>query len=1087
MSGTEPFQLSNGRYVVELKESGAGLSSCRSLALNRWSGEAGEARGGFFIYLRDEHNLWSAGLQPSMSKPDQYQVSRSPDRFVIERRDAGIATTLTVSVSNGEDAEIRRLRLENTSGRARRIEVTSLIEVALAPRMADLVHPAFMKLFVQTQLAGNGAALIARRRPRDANESWPALMHSLTGAPVQGWETDRLAFIGRGRGLNNPAMVMRGTVGNVLDPVFSLRTTLELAPGESRDLTFKLEVLTDPSKYEAVAGAPLDGSVPFPSMPESRRQLVDLKSGFNADFSEYVMHLPWSGDGLVLPPMPWTNVIANEHFGFLVTETGAGCTWSRNSQANRLTPWSNDPVCDPHGEALYLRDESTGEFWSPLPGPAPAPGPYEVRHGFGYSNFASSSHGLEQDVTMFAARHDPVKFVRVKLRQNGDNARSMSLFSYQHLVLGLLPETPSTIRTWLRSGVLCATNTKPGDFADGIAFSYAITGAGTAAHMSCDRPAFVGENGILSSPFALRRPTLDGNCNGSTDPCFARQLQFILQPGQSAEFCIVLGEATSEAALDELLARYRDPASADAALSEVRLFWKSSVQTLQVRTPRPEIDSMLNGWLPYQALACRIWGRTAYYQSGGAFGYRDQLQDAGNLCFLWPDLTRRQILLHAAHQFSEGDVLHWWHEEPIGRGIRTHFSDDLLWLPYMTSHYVQTTGDAALLDETVGFLDAPVLAPGEGERYLKAVPGQAQASLYQHCCLALDRSLTRGAHGLPLMGAGDWNDGMNRIGSGGRGESVWLGFFLFTILADFIALTRSRGDMERALRYEAYRANLGHSLNEAGWDGGWYRRAYYDDGTPLGTSQDTECRIDGLVQAWSVLSGAAPPDRASQALEAAEAQLISESDGLIRLLTPPFVDTPHDPGYIKGYVAGVRENGGQYTHAACWMVAALAKAGQRNRAGRLLALLSPHWHTRNAEAVERYKVEPYVIAADVYGAAPHVGRGGWTWYTGSAAWAYRVAVESVLGLRLEGGSTLVLRPCIPDDWPGYQIQYRPPGYAAQYCFEVNNPGKCSEHIVSCTVDGAEVQLADGLVRLPVTRDGILHRVVVTLGNMQNST
>jgi len=474
-----------------------------------------------------------------------------------------------------------------------------------------------------------------------------------------------------------------------------------------------------------------------------------------------------------------------------------------------------------------------------------------------------------------------------------------------------------------------------------------------------------------------------------------------------------------------------------------------------------------------------MWGRTAFYQSSGAYGFRDQLQDAGNMSLLWPDLTRRQILLHAAHQFEEGDVLHWWHDQPVERGVRTRFADDLLWLPFVTLNYLESTGDTSVLDERAPFLKAEVLAAGQDENYLKPEISSQSASVYEHCRRAIERSLTNGAHGLPLMGTGDWNDGMNRVGREGRGESVWMGFFLYQILGDFIPLAERRGDREIASRCTQYRASLHAALNEAGWDGKWYRRAYYDDGTPLGTHTADECQIDGLAQAWAVLSGAASPERAAQAMAEVEARLITEEPGIVRLLTPPFVNTQHDPGYIKGYVAGVRENGGQYTHAACWVVMAMAKLGRRDRAAELLKRLSPALHTRDAEHLETYKVEPYVIAADVYGVEPHLGRGGWTWYTGSAGWAWRVAVESVLGLRLSQGHTLVIKPCVPDDWPGFEMDYKHPESGGIYHIQVRSSGQGMETVLAVTLDGLPAKVLEGSAQLPISAGD--HEVIVTMG------
>jgi cyclic beta-1,2-glucan synthetase len=505
-----------------------------------------------------------------------------------------------------------------------------------------------------------------------------------------------------------------------------------------------------------------------------------------------------------------------------------------------------------------------------------------------------------------------------------------------------------------------------------------------------------------------------------------------------------------------------------------------------VKTPSPAIDVMVNHWLPYQNLSCRIWGRSAFYQSGGAFGFRDQLQDAAAMVYLLPSLTRSQIVLHASHQFVEGDVLHWWHP-PLSKGIRTRFSDDLLWLPYVTTFYVAATGDLSVLEERARFLHGPLLDPGEDERFILSEDSGESGTVYEHCARAIDRSLTRGAHGMPLMGVGDWNDGMNRVGREGRGESVWLGFFLADILHSFIPLCESRKDLERAKRYRDYRASLVTALNAegAGWDGAWYRRAYYDDGTPLGSASSDECRIDAIAQAWSVISGVAPEERANRALDAMEKHLVSEAEGLIRLLTPAFDRTPHDPGYIKGYLPGVRENGGQYTHGALWAVRALAEMGRHERAATLLSMLSPVSHGDSAERIAVYKAEPYVIAADVYGVAPHVGRAGWTWYTGSAGWMYRVALESVLGFTVDAGRELVLRPCIPDAWPGFTIRYRIPDSGTTYELVVEraaSEAKTTVRAKGASVDDRKPRIENRAVRIPISIDGQTHRIVVSLGS-----
>ncbi len=696
------------------------------------------------------------------------------------------------------------------------------------------------------------------------------------------------------------------------------------------------------------------------------------------------------------------------------------------------------------------------------------------------------SHGLEQETCLFVPRHDPVKITRLSLTNRSDKPRRISVVCYVRLVLGVLPQdTRGCIISEFVEGAnaLLARNPQGRDFAEGVAFAALVTpaSAGTLSY-SADRASFLGRFGSPERPAALSRgENLDGKTGAGLDPCIALQLTFSIKPGETLQWGVLLGETTGAERALALVERYRQPGAIAAALDEVRQFWRDTLSAIRVETPSPAIDLMVNGWLLYQTLGCRLWGRSAFYQSGGAFGFRDQLQDSMALIYARPDLTRAQILLHAANQFVEGDVLHWWHPAPLEQGIRTRFSDDLLWLPYVTAFYLQVTGDWALLDEPVQFIRARLLEPGEDEAYLKPETSGESANLYEHCCRALDRSLTRGAHGLPLMGTGDWNDGMNRVGREGRGESVWVGFFLYAILGDFIPICERRGDSARRDRYSAFRNDLAVTLNDIGWDGGWYRRAYYDDGTPLGSAGNDECRIDALAQSWAVIAKAAPPARANHAMDAVEEHLISDRDGLIRLLTPPFDRTPKDPGYIKGYVAGIRENGGQYTHGVLWVVRAMAELERNNRAMALLEMLSPVNHARTAEEVARYQVEPYVVAADVYGSDPHVGRGGWTWYTGSAAWMYRVALESLLGFELLGGTTLKLKPCVPDTWPEYRLWYRFPDGKTRYEVLVRNPSGHAKTVVEASLDGGAIPVIDGAAHVPLNPDGLSRHVLVILG------
>ncbi len=1118
-------RLARGRYAVLISAAGGGGSECDGIALTRWRGDPVEDGDGWFVYLRDLESggLWSMGCQPTGREPERYAARLAPERVLIRRRDDGIEATLTVALAPDAPIEIRHCRIGNDSSRPRRIELTSYLEAVLQAAAADAAHPAFAKLFVQTEAVPERRALLATRRPRGADERRFWIVHWLIGeqapAPALQHETDRQRFIGRGRSLAAPAALtsaapLSGTTGNVLDPILSLRAVVELAPGEQRALAFGLgfaatraEALAFAARHAALADltgilgeAPAE---PPPPAPKTSRAAARLRyqpatlsepwtapapeellfdngvGGFAAGGREYVLRLAPAER----PPLPWTHVVANETFGFITSEAGAATTWSGNSRENRLTPWSNDPVSDPHGEALYLRDEDVLSFWSPSPGPVPAPATCTVRYGFGYCRFQQTSAGLEQEVWQFVPRSDPLKVTRIRLRNRSGRRRRLSAFAYARLVLGGLPATtasPVETSADAETGTLLARNPARGEFSNGVAFATAVAPAGATLHGTADRAAFIGWNGSPARPAALLgAAALDGRTGAGLDPCFALQVGLELGPGETAELAFLLGEGRDAEATRALIRRYALLSAIDAAFDDVCGFWRDLIAAVEIRTPSAALDLMANGWLVYQTLCCRLFARSAFYQSGGAFGFRDQLQDAAALVHLRPELTRAQILLHAGHQFVEGDVLHWWHP-PAGRGVRTRFSDDLLWLPFVVADYVATTGDRALLDEMAPFLSARPLADGEDEAYLLPTDSGERASIFEHCCRALDRSLTAGAHGLPLMGTGDWNDGMNRVGRLGRGESVWLGFFLYTILGRFVPLCRAREDAARVQRYEAYRGQLGVALNGAGWDGAWYRRAYYDDGTPLGSAASDECRIDALAQAWAVISDVAPSDRVEQCLDALERLLISDRDRLIRLLAPPFDRTDHDPGYIKGYVPGVRENGGQYTHAALWAVQALALAGRRARAAVLLEMISPVSHAHTAEAVATYRVEPYVIAADVYGAPPHVGRGGWTWYTGSAGWMLRVILETLLGFEVEGGTTLVLQPRLPASWPGCELCWRRPGSPETYVVAITNDGR-GGIVTGATLDGDPVELRAGAARVPVVGDGAAHRVELQLG------
>jgi cyclic beta-1,2-glucan synthetase len=1290
--------LSNSQYHVMLTNAGSGSSTCRGLDVTRWREDATAEGCGTFLYVRDPARglVWSAGHQPIGRPADEYEVVFSADKAAFRRVDDGIETLLEVTVSPERLAEVRRVTLTNRGDRPRELELTSYAEIVLGPHGGDLAHPAFGKLFLETEWAPGPGALLCRRRPRSREQAplWAAHVSAADAAAVGevGYETDRARFLGRGRTPADPSALdpgadLSGTTGPVLDPIVSLRRRVRVEPGGSAVVVFTTAMaetreeamavadhfarpgaaarafelawahslvehrhqgwspdnihlfqrlaahlvyagsalraspstvaanclgqsglwrfgisgdrpillarvaeegdlplvrqLLDAHAYLRLKGLEFDlvvldeqpegSSAPLhPLLREAvqtsdRNDLVDKPGGIflraAASLSEAervllqavtrvvligdrgplasqldrIERLPappeplavtrargdWRdadveapaglefANGLggfaeggreyrlvvrnqsapdvrrngkprveprprpVLPPAPWINVVANPACGFLVSEAGSGYTWGGNSQGDRLTPWNNDPVADPAGEALYLRDEESGEVWTPTPLPIPSESATLVRHGQGYTTFERHSHGLAHELTLFVPPDDPVKLVRLVVRNTGDRARRLSATYYAEWVLGTVRDaTAAHVVTEVdpESGALLARNAFRADFASRVAFADVDRRPRT---LTADRAEFLGRHGSPASPAGLALVELSGRVGAALDPCSAIQAKLDVAPGEEAEVVFLLGEAEDLDAARALLHRYREPGRARAALDEVKGLWDGILSAVQVRTPDPGMDLLLNRWLLYQVLSCRVWARSAFYQSGGAFGFRDQLQDVMALVLASPGEARAHLLRAAARQFVEGDVQHWWHP-PAGRGVRTRFSDDLLWLPLVACHYVAVTGDATVLDERVPFVTGPVLGPGQEEDFGLPETTEELATLYDHCVRALERGLTLGEHGLPLMGTGDWNDGMNRVGSGGRGESVWDAWFLIAILRRFAEVADARGDRSQSAWCRDAAEALRAAVEEHAWDGSWYRRAYFDDGTPLGSAQNDECQIDAIAQTWAVISGAADPERARLALAAVEERLVRRDDSLILLFTPPFDRGSLEPGYIKGYVPGIRENGGQYTHAATWVVLAEALLGHGRRAVELFDLLNPIRHADSAEAVARYKVEPYVVAADVYGRPPHTGRGGWTWYTGSAAWLYRVALESILGVQVRG-DRLVVDPCIPGDWPGFEVRYR--RGSAEYRIVVENPAGVERGVRGVTLDGRECPPGD----VPLTDDGQRHEIRVVLG------
>ena len=790
--------------------------------------------------------------------------------------------------------------------------------------------------------------------------------------------------------------------------------------------------------------------------------------GFTPDGREYVIT---TGYGKITPS-PWVNVLANPHFGTVISESGMAYTWNENAHEFRLTPWHNDPVTDASGEACYIRDEENGHFWSPTPLPSRGATPYVTRHGFGYSCFEHVEDGISTEFTVFVALDAAVKFSVLKVRNDSGRERRLSATGYVEWVLGDLPSKSAMhviTEVDSLSGALYARNSYNTEFAEQIAF---FDVDNMPRLFSGDRAEFVGRNGTLGNPAAMTRAGLSNKVGAALDPCAAIQVAFELADGEECEFIFRLGAGRNLDDARGLIQRYRGSTAAHDALKKVQEYWRHTLGAVQVETPDQSLNVLTNGWLLYQTLACRLWARSGYYQSGGAFGFRDQLQDVMALIHAEPKLVREHLLRCAAHQFQEGDVQHWWHPT-FDRGVRTHCSDDYLWLPLAVYRYVSSTGDVGVLDESIPFLTGRAVNLEEDSYY--DLPGHSEesASLYQHAVRAILKGLKFGEHGLPLIGSGDWNDGMNIVGIQGKGESVWLGFFLYEVLMRFTEVARMCSDIPFAERCQKEAEQLRQNIEHNGWDGEWYRRAYFDDGTPLGSSSNVECQIDAIAQSWAVLSGAGDPKRSRTAMAAVDRRLVRRDHSLIQLLDPPFDKSTLNPGYIKGYVPGVRENGGQYTHAAIWAVMAFAALGDSRRAWELFDMINPVNHGSSEAAIATYKVEPYVVAADVYAVAPHVGRGGWSWYTGSAGWMYRLIVESLLGLRLEGNK-LHLTPCLPTRWQEFKIHYR--YRETMYHIAVTQtPADAVHREAMCmTVDGVE-QL-DKII--PLIDDHLNHAVEV---------
>jgi cyclic beta-1,2-glucan synthetase len=1279
--------LSNGRYAVMLTGAGSGYSRWGDLAVTRWREDPTCDPWGSYVFVRDmdRGQVWSAGYLPTHIEPESYAATFNEDRVEFVRRDGTITTTLEVVVSAESDAEVRRVSISNTGNRVRHIELTSYAEIVLAPPVADCAHPAFSKLFVQTEHVAEIGAILATRRRRSAAEPevWAAHLSVAEGESLGElqFETDRARFVGRARETGSAIAVtegqaLSGSVGTVLDPIFSLRRRLRIAPGATVRVAFwtliapsRTEVLDLADKHHDAAafdravtlawtqaqvqlyhlGVTLDeanlfqllaghvlyssptlrptsdalrrgaggqsvlwghgisGDLPIvvvriddPDDLELVRQLLrafeywrlkqltvdlvilnerapsytqDLQTaleslirtgplrprilgpaaqggvfllrsdiisadsrsvlltsaravllsrrgslaeqlerlengappvpppavltstaatptapagapppipnleffngfgGFSADGQEYITVLR---DGQCTPA-PWINVIANPKFGFQVSAEGGGYTWAGNSRDNQLSAWSNDPVGDRPGEIIYLRDDDTGVLWGPTALPIRhARVAYIVRHGRGYSRFEHTQLGIALELLQFVPLDAPIKLSRLTIRNVSGRARRLTATGYIEWVLGASRGvTAPYISTQIddATGAMMARNLRA---SAGTRVAFADLG-GRQTSWTGDRREFIGRNGTLARPAALvNRAALSGRVGAGLDSCGALQTSFELAANATLEIVWLLGEAATAPEAQALITRWR-AADLSAALQTVRAHWNAVLGAAVIKTPDRSFDILLNGWLLYQTLACRLWARSAFYQASGAYGFRDQLQDTMALLVARPALTREHLLCAAGRQFVEGDVQHWWLPE-TGRGVRTRVSDDRGWLCYCVAHYLEVTNDLAILDEIVPFLDGPPLGADESDSFFQPTLDDESASLFEHCARALEQSLAVGARGLPLIGTGDWNDGMNRVGAEGRGESIWLGWFLHAALSKFAPIAQVRGEAARAASWRAHAAELLAALERDGWDGDWYRRGYFDDGTPLGSAVSSECRIDSIAQSWAVLSGAADPERARRAMAAVDRNLVRRDAALVLLFAPPFDHSTPDPGYVQAYPPGIRENGGQYTHAATWSTIAFAMLGDGDKTAELFSILNPINRTRTRSDAERYRVEPYVVAADIYSEPPNVGRGGWTWYTGSSAWMYRAGLEWILGCRMRGAS-LLLDPCVPRAWKAFEItlRYR----ATRYEIKVENPNGVSRGVVSLHLDEQPLAAQPGLV--PLIDDGASHQVRAVLG------
>jgi len=1276
----EVHLLSNGRINVMLTNSGGGYIKWKDIAVTRWRVDSTLDNWGQFVYIRDveKNEFWSMGYQPSLKKPDKYEVFFLQSKAEFKRTDNSISTGVEIVVSPEDDIELKRIRITNRGWTRRRIEITTYSEVSLRDQTADELHPCFGNLFVQTEILKEKNSIICTRRSSSKSEKPPFLFHLMTvhGKKPEGFsfETDRGRFIGRNRSANNPAALegkegLSNTEGSVLDPVISVRCVLWIEPDqtvmldivtgvtETRDAALILidkykdrnladrvfalawthaQVLLqqlnateiDAQMYGRLAGAIIFSNriwranseimlkntrgqsdlwgygisgdlpivllkmsdmsntdiivqllkahaywrmkglsvdmviwnqdhssyrqqlqdqimgiittgmeahlvdrpggifvrrtdqmseedkvlmqsvskivisdsggllseqikrvkahpVPVPLLKTvkmraegSRRSLKPDKSkllyfngfgGFGREGREYVIILN-PGEST---PAPWSNVIANKNIGTVISESGGAYTWLQNSHEFRITPWLNDPVEDKSGEAVYLRDEETGRFWSPAPFPVRGKNTYVCRHGLGYTVFEYLEDSIQTEMTVFVSPEDPVKYTVIKVKNTGELKRNLSVTLYYDLVLGCLERKNDMhiiTETDRNTGALMARNPYNTEFPGYIVFMNVNEGKRS---FTGDKAEFIGRNNSISNPQAMKNSRLSGRVGAGFDPCLSLQVQFSLTEGQEKEIVFTVGGDKGVHAAGEMIKKHSGTIKANEELINSGEYWNKKCSVISIETPDNELNILANGWLMYQTLSGRYFGRAGYYQSGGAFGFRDQLQDCLAIIYSEPELVRQHILRCAAHQFRQGDVLHWWHE-PFGRGVRTRCSDDMLWLVVVLWRYIETTGDTGILDEKVNYLEGRMINPDEESYYDKPTRSDESGSVYEHCLRALKKAGVYGEHGLPLMWSGDWNDGMNLVGKEGKGESVWLSFFLYLALDSGIKMADLKNDSESSESMKKEAEILRQNIEKNSWDGKWYIRAFYDSGKLLGSKTGTECVIDSIAQSWSVISKVAGSARAKSAMESVDSMLVDRKNKIIKIFTPPFDVSEDEPGYVKGYVPGIRENGGQYTHAAIWVVIAYSIMGEKDKAWELLNMINPINHAKNKTDSLKYKVEPYVVAADVYSNPKHIGMGGWTWYTGSSGWMYRLIMEFLIGIKIRGTKIHLDPLCLKTGWKSLKIVYR--YKTSTYKFEVKISGQ-ERKIKSCVVD--EILSKNNIVDM--IDDGKEHTVNISVG------